>query len=58
MGRAAAEFAEARQRGSSADRHKTIAQVRANDSLNTPALHAQYEDIIVAGLRKLGIPEE
>ena len=26
--------------------------------LNTPALRAQFEDIIVAGLRKLGVPEE
>jgi adenylate cyclase len=58
MGRAAAEFAEARKRNNDADRHKTIAQVRANVDLNTPALHAQFEDIIVAGLRKLGIPEE
>jgi adenylate cyclase len=58
MGRAAAEFAEARNRDSNADRHKTIAQLRANVDLNTPALHAQFEDILVAGLRKLGIPEE
>jgi adenylate cyclase len=61
MGRAAAEFAEAHKRNNSADRPKTIAEVRANDSnmgLNTPDLHAQYEDIMVAGLRKLGLPEE
>ena len=58
MDGAAAEYAEARKRDSSADRHKTIAQVRANGDLNTPALHAQFEDIMVAGMRKLGIPEE
>jgi tetratricopeptide (TPR) repeat protein len=54
---AAAELAEARKRDST-DRYRTIAKSRANGDLNTPALHTQFEEIWIAGLRKAGKPEE
>jgi adenylate cyclase len=57
LARAAAELAEARKRDST-DRYTTIARGRANGDLNTPALHNQFEDMFLAGLRKAGMPEE
>jgi TolB-like protein/class 3 adenylate cyclase/Flp pilus assembly protein TadD len=55
--RAAAQLAEAR-RLNPTDRYSTIARVRTNGDLNTPAVRAQFETIFVAGLRKAGMPEE
>ena len=57
LDRAAAELAEAR-RLNPTDRYSTIARVRANGDLNTPAVSAQFETIFLAGLRKAGLPEE
>ena len=57
LDRAAAELAEAR-RLNPTDRYSTIARVRANGDLNTPAVRAQFEMIFLAGLRKAGMPEE
>jgi len=57
LDRAAAELAEAR-RLNPTDRYSTIARVRANGDLNTPAVRAQFETIFLAGLRKAGMPEE
>jgi adenylate cyclase len=57
LDRAAAELAEAhRMLGS--DRYLTIARVRANGDLNTPALRNRFEGVFLAGLRKAGMPEE
>ena len=56
-GRAAAELAEALRR-TAGDRYSTIARVRANGDLNTPALRDRFENIFLAGLRKAGLPEE
>jgi adenylate cyclase len=57
LDRAAAELAEAhRMLGS--DRYLTIARVRANGDLNTPALGNRFEGVFLAGLRKAGMPEE
>jgi adenylate cyclase len=57
LDRAAAELAEAR-RLNPTDRYSTIARVRANGDLNTPAVRTQFETIFLAGLRKAGLPEE
>jgi tetratricopeptide (TPR) repeat protein len=57
LDRAAAELAESR-RLNPTDRYSTIARVRANGDLNTPAVSAQFETIFLAGLRKAGLPEE
>ena len=57
LARAAAELAESR-RLNLTDRYSTIARVRANGDLNTPAVSAQFETIFLAGLRKAGMPEE
>ena len=55
--RAAAELAEAvKWRGD--DRFGTIALARKNGDLNTPALHDRFERLLLAGLRKAGMPEE
>jgi TolB-like protein/class 3 adenylate cyclase len=55
--RAAAELAEA-QRLTPSGRYSTIARVRANGPLNTPALRDRFEGVFLAGLRKAGMPEE
>ena len=55
--RGAAELAEAR-RLNPTDRYSTLARVRANGDLNTPAVRGQFETIFLAGLRKAGMPEE
>jgi tetratricopeptide (TPR) repeat protein len=57
VARAGAELAEARIRDNT-DLYTTIARVRANGDLNTPAVHAQFESVFLAGLRKAGMPEE
>jgi TolB-like protein/Flp pilus assembly protein TadD len=55
--RAAAELAEAvKWRGD--DRFATIALSRKNGDLNTPMLHDRFERLLIAGLRKAGMPEE
>jgi adenylate cyclase len=55
--RAAAELAEA-QRLTGSDRYSSIARVRANGDLNTPAVRDRFEGVFLAGLRKAGLPEE
>ena len=40
------------------DKYSTIARIRANGELNTPALHDRFESVFLAGLRKAGLPEE
>jgi hypothetical protein len=55
--RAAAELAEA-QKLTGSDRYSTIARVRANGDLNTPAVRDRFEGVFLAGLRKAGMPEE
>jgi len=55
--RAAAELAVA-QRLVGSDRYSTIARVRANGDLNTPAVRDRFEGVFLAGLRKAGMPEE
>jgi adenylate cyclase len=55
--RAAAELAEA-QKLIGSDRYSTIARVRANGPLNTPAVRDRFENVFLAGLRKAGMPEE
>ena len=57
LDRAAAELAEA-ERLTGSDRYSTIARVRANGDLNTPAVRDRFEGIFLAGLRKAGMPEE
>ena len=57
LDRAAAELAEA-QRLTGSDKYSTIARVRANGPLNTPALHDRFEGVFLVGLRKAGLPEE
>jgi TolB-like protein/class 3 adenylate cyclase len=58
--RAAAELAEYYEaaKGHADSRFATIALVRKNGDLNTPALHDRFEEILIAGLRKAGLPEE
>jgi len=57
LDRAAAELAEA-EKLTGSDRYSTIARVRANGDLNTPAVRDRFEGIFLAGLRKAGMPEE
>jgi tetratricopeptide (TPR) repeat protein len=57
LDRAAAELAEA-QRLTGSDKYSTIARVRANGPLNTPATRDRFEAIFLVGLRKAGLPEE
>jgi adenylate cyclase len=57
LDRATAERAEA-QKLTGSDRYSTIARVRANGDLNTPAVRDRFEGIFLAGLRKAGMPEE
>ena len=57
LDRAAAELAEA-ERLLGSDKYSTIARVRENGPLNTPALRDRFEGIFLAGLRKAGLPEE
>jgi TolB-like protein/Tfp pilus assembly protein PilF len=57
LDRAATELAEA-QRLTGSDRYSTIARVRANGTLNTPAIRDRFEGIFLAGLRKARMPEE
>jgi hypothetical protein len=33
-------------------------QVRKNGDLNTPSLHNRFEEFLITGLRKAGMPEE
>jgi tetratricopeptide (TPR) repeat protein len=58
--RAAAELAEFYEaaKGHAASRFATIALVRTNGDLNTPVLHDRFERLLIAGLRKAGMPEE
>jgi TolB-like protein/class 3 adenylate cyclase len=57
---AAAELAEfnERARGHNDNRFGTIALVRKNADLNTPPLHDRFEEFVVIGLRKAGLPED
>jgi TolB-like protein/DNA-binding winged helix-turn-helix (wHTH) protein len=55
--RAAAELAEA-ERLTRSDKYSTIARVKANGVLNTPATRDRFEGIFLVGLRKAGLPEE
>jgi adenylate cyclase len=57
LDRAAAELAEA-QRLTPSGRYSTIARVRANGNLNSPAIRDRFEGIFLVGLRKAGLPEE
>jgi len=57
LDRAAAELAEA-QRLVGSDKYSTIARVRENGPLNTPALRDRFEGVFLVGLRKAGLPEE
>jgi hypothetical protein len=60
--RASAELGETnegfRRRGIPDNRWGTIALVRKNDALNTPALHERFEEFYITGLRKARLPEE
>ena len=56
LDRAKAELAEA-QKLTGSDRYSTIARVRANGDLYTPAVRDRFESTF-AGLRKAGMPEE
>src|SRR5215472_1063557 len=51
LDRAAAELTEA-ERLTGSDRYSTIARVRANGDLNTPAVRDRFEGVFLAGLRK------
>jgi len=60
LAHAAAELAEAagalKRRNS--NRFGTIAKVRENSGYNTPLLHDRFEEYLITGLRKAGMPEE
>jgi adenylate cyclase len=58
--RAGAELAEYDEaaKGHADNRFATIALVRKNGDLNTPALHDRFERLLITGLRKAGMPEE
>jgi TolB-like protein/DNA-binding winged helix-turn-helix (wHTH) protein len=58
--RAGAELAEYYEaaKGHADSRFATIALVRKNGDLNTPALHDRFEELLITGLRKAGLPEE
>ncbi len=55
--RARADLAEA-QRLIGSDRYSTVARVRANSDLNTPAVSDGWETVILPGMRAAGMPEE
>jgi len=55
--RASAELAEA-QRLAGSDRYSTIARIRANADLYTPALRDRWETVYLPGIRAAGLPEE
>jgi TolB-like protein/class 3 adenylate cyclase/cytochrome c-type biogenesis protein CcmH/NrfG len=55
--RAGAELREVRKLSGN-DRFSSIAGMRATSMFNVPALRAPFENILVAGLRKAGMPEE
>ena len=57
LDRAKAELAEA-EKLTGSDRYTTIARVRANGDLNTPAVRDRFENVFLVGLRKAGMPEE
>jgi adenylate cyclase len=57
FGRAAAEFGEARQLSSLDWKSTTLARVRTS-GWNTPPLHERFENTLMVGLRKAGLPEE
>jgi TolB-like protein/class 3 adenylate cyclase/Tfp pilus assembly protein PilF len=57
LDRATAELAEA-QALTRSDKYSTIAHVRTNGTLNTPATRDRFEGIFLVGLRKAGLPEE
>jgi hypothetical protein len=58
--RAKAELAEFNKtaKGRHDNRFATIALVRKNADLNTPVLHDRFEEFLITGLRKAGLPEE
>jgi TolB-like protein/DNA-binding winged helix-turn-helix (wHTH) protein/Tfp pilus assembly protein PilF len=58
--RAKAELAEFNEteKGRHDNRFATIALVRKNADLNTPMLHDRFEEFLITGLRKAGLPEE
>jgi len=56
LDRAEAELVEAQELTGS-DRYSTIARIRANGDLYTPAVRDRFESTF-AGLRKAGMPEE
>jgi adenylate cyclase len=60
LARAAAELAETNEalKRRNDNRFATIALVRKNGELNTPALHDRFEQLFITGLRKAGLPEE
>jgi TolB-like protein/class 3 adenylate cyclase/cytochrome c-type biogenesis protein CcmH/NrfG len=55
--RAGAELREVRKLSGN-DRFSSIAGMRATSMFNVPALRTPFENILVAGLRKAGMPEE
>jgi adenylate cyclase len=54
---ARAEFAEA-MRLTGSDRYSSVARIRANGDLYTPALRDRMETVFFPGLRNAGLPEE
>ena len=54
---ARANLAEA-QRLLGSDRYSTVARVRVNSDLNTPAVRDRWETVYIAGMRAAGLPEE
>jgi tetratricopeptide (TPR) repeat protein len=55
--RASAEVREVRKLSGN-DRSSSIAGMKATSMFNVPALRVPFENILVAGLRKAGMPEE
>ena len=55
--RARAELAE-RQRLVGSDRYSSVARIRANGDLYTPALRDRWETVYFPGIRAAGLPEE
>jgi tetratricopeptide (TPR) repeat protein len=55
--RARAELAEA-QRLRPSDRYSSVARIRANGDLYTPALRDRWERTYFPGIRAAGLPEE
>ena len=54
---ARARLAEA-IRVTASDKYSTIARVRANGEINTPAVRDRFASVFLTGLRKAGLPEE